>query len=91
MALYTIDVDIMEQRERLLTEPLRTRNHPNRKSQVEPSRERKPTLEKSRLVRTTEGKFVLKPLSTLEDGDLSEETYGSQFPITHVDEDLDYE
>lgn len=91
MALHTVDVDIMEQRELLLTEPLRTRNHPNRKSQVEPSREQKPKPEKSRLVRTTEDKFVLKPLSTLEDGDLSGETYGSQYPITHVDEDLDYE
>jgi hypothetical protein len=91
MALHTIDVDIMEQRERLLTEPLKTRNHPNRKSQVEPSREQKPKPEKSRLVRTTQGKFVLKPLSTLEGGEHSEETYGSQFPMTHVEEDLDYD
>ncbi len=91
MALHTIDVDIMEQRERLLTEPLTTRDHPNRKSQVEPSPERKPKPEKSRLVRTAKGKFVLKPLSTLDDEDLSEETYGSQFPMTDVDEDSNYE
>jgi len=82
----------MEQRERLLTEPLRTRDHSNRKSQVEPSREQKSKPEESRLVRTTQGKFVLKPLSTLNNRDLSsKETYGSQFPMTQVDEDLNYE
>ena len=91
VALHTIDVDIMEQRECLLTEPLTTRDHPNRKSQVEPSPERKPKPEKSRLVRTTKGKFVLKPLSTLDDEDLSDATYGSQFPMTDVDEDWNYE
>jgi site-specific DNA-cytosine methylase len=87
VALSTIDVDILERRERLLTEPIWSEGHPNRKSLPEPARETKGIPEPSKVVRDKNGNFTLVPLSQLGFEFAQGEDFSSQFPFQDIEED----
>ena len=79
VALNTIDVDILESRERMLTHPIHSRGHTSVRSLPEPSREAKGSLEPSKIVRDEEGRFTLVPASLLHNGFRKDEDYSSKF------------
>lgn len=88
VALNTIDVDILERRERLLTEPIWSEGHLDQKSLPEPSREAKGTPEPSRLVRDSQGDFALVPLSQVDER-FEDEDFSSNFPFQDIGDDED--
>lgn len=86
VALNTIDVDILERREKLLTKPIWSQDHPRKKSLPEPSRDAKSRPEPSKVVRDKKGNFALVPVSQLGSEFVQGENFSSLFPFRDIEE-----